>query len=76
MAFYQGLEAVKLVEDGSIGGVLSSLLAWSTGALEPSIDWTKGESREASIVGNEASLGDARGCWGDGGHSGLAISLD
>lgn len=72
----QRLESVELVEDGSVGGVLGSLLAWSTGTLEPSVDGAERESGEASVVGDEASFSDARRGRGDGGHSSLAISLD
>ena len=73
---HQRLESVELVEAGSVGGVLGALLAWSTGALEPSVDGAERESGEASVVGDEASFSDARRGRGDGGHSSLAISLD
>lgn len=72
----QRLESVELVEDGRVGGVLGGLLAWSAGALEPSVDGTERESGETSVVGEEAGFSDARRGGGDGGHGGLAISLD
>lgn len=72
----QRLESVELVEDGSVGGVLGGLLAWSTGALEPSVNRSKSESGKASVVGDEASFSDTRRSGSDGGQSGLAISLD
>lgn len=72
----QRLEAIELVEDGGVSGVLSGLLAWSTGTLEPSVDWSESESGETGVVGDETSFGDARAGWGDSSDSGLAISLD
>lgn len=72
----QRLESVELVEDSSVGGVLGGLLAWSTGALEPSVDGSESESGEASVVGDETGFSDARRGGSDGCDCGLAISLD